>query len=379
MISPNPNWPLLAAAWLPWGSLAVAALITPRLTRPDLFFSVTVNPGFRQTPPARDILRRYDWAVGLAAALSLVLTGLVQVGSCPWMLAGLFSPVALELAVWFIAFQAARLRALPHHVEPSSEREAALAPRQDSLPGGWLAQAGPFALLAAVLACLWARWDRIPARVPIHWGANGLPDGWSGKNWASVCGTALIGLLACGLLASLWIAISRGTRRIHGGGVRAQREARFLRSMSFFMLGMEYWLALIMAFFSLAALRANPEAPLRALWPMMAGQTLLVATVFFIAWRFGQGGWRAGAPGIMGEKSEDQTQPVGDRTPDACWKLGIFYCNGDDPALFVEKRFGVGWTLNFANPRCWLVVGGILLFIVAILAISILAAAKPKA
>lgn len=32
------------------------------------------------------------------------------------------------------------------------------------------------------------------------------------------------------------------------------------------------------------------------------------------------------------------------------WKLGIFYYNKEDKRLFPPKRFGLGWTVNFANP-----------------------------
>ncbi len=34
----------------------------------------------------------------------------------------------------------------------------------------------------------------------------------------------------------------------------------------------------------------------------------------------------------------------------AHWKLGIFYYNKDDKRIFPPKRFGLGWTINFANP-----------------------------
>jgi uncharacterized membrane protein len=125
-----------------------------------------------------------------------------------------------------------------------------------------------------------------------------------------------------------------------------------------------------MGLLSLAALRPNPAAPLPGLWPIMVGQTLLIGSIFFIAFRAGQGGWRWGTP----EGSETvpaDSPPVGDRTPDACWKLGLFYVNRNDPALFVEKRFGIGWTLNFANPRVGLVIGAILFFVLATLAISL--------
>ena len=35
----------------------------------------------------------------------------------------------------------------------------------------------------------------------------------------------------------------------------------------------------------------------------------------------------------------------------------MLYFNADDPALFVEKRFGIGYTLNFGRPSAWLLIG----------------------
>lgn len=45
----------------------------------------------------------------------------------------------------------------------------------------------------------------------------------------------------------------------------------------------------------------------------------------------------------------------GQRPPEDAWK-GIFYSNPDDPAVFVPKRHGIGYTLNFGNPWSWLVL-----------------------
>jgi len=47
----------------------------------------------------------------------------------------------------------------------------------------------------------------------------------------------------------------------------------------------------------------------------------------------------------------------GDGTPDECWKLGMFYFNPADPAIFVEQRFGIGYTVNFANRATWVFFG----------------------
>jgi uncharacterized membrane protein len=49
------------------------------------------------------------------------------------------------------------------------------------------------------------------------------------------------------------------------------------------------------------------------------------------------------------------------RDDDRYWYAGFCYYNPDDPALFVLKRFGGGWTVNFGHP------GGKLFLIVIVL------------
>jgi uncharacterized membrane protein len=43
---------------------------------------------------------------------------------------------------------------------------------------------------------------------------------------------------------------------------------------------------------------------------------------------------------------------VGDRNPQH-WKLVIFYYNPENPRLFVPKRTGIPFTLNYAKPMAW--------------------------
>lgn len=59
---------------------------------------------------------------------------------------------------------------------------------------------------------------------------------------------------------------------------------------------------------------------------------------------------------------------------DEHWKLGVIYFNSDDPSLFLPERFGIGWTINFARPAAWVLIGIVALataaFVVAIVAIA---------
>jgi uncharacterized membrane protein len=60
------------------------------------------------------------------------------------------------------------------------------------------------------------------------------------------------------------------------------------------------------------------------------------------------------------------------RDDDRYWSAGFFYNNPDDPALFVPKRFGLGWTLNFGHPQAKLVLIGVLVGMLVLLILPIL-------
>ena len=46
------------------------------------------------------------------------------------------------------------------------------------------------------------------------------------------------------------------------------------------------------------------------------------------------------------------------------WKLGIFYFNKEDKRIFPPKRIsGMGWTINFANPKSILFFVGLVVAI----------------
>ena len=57
-----------------------------------------------------------------------------------------------------------------------------------------------------------------------------------------------------------------------------------------------------------------------------------------------------------------------EETPNAeCYRWGLFYANPDDPAIWVPKRLGLGWTLNFAHGKSWVMLGLLLLPVLLLL------------
>jgi uncharacterized membrane protein len=56
-----------------------------------------------------------------------------------------------------------------------------------------------------------------------------------------------------------------------------------------------------------------------------------------------------------------------DRTPDDCWYLGSIYVNAKDPAIFVQKRIGFGYTVNMGNRLAWLIMGSLVAALVGLI------------
>lgn len=324
----------------------------PRWTRPDIVFSVTVDPAFREGEAGRGIVRRYRaWVWTHSAVAALLLAGGVRSGR-PWLApAGLCYQIAGVLA----AFSAARRRTLPHAAAPSPGREAALTARNDALPGGWPAQIGPFIVLAAAAAILAARWQAISARFPVHWNTELQPNGWAARSATGVFGPLLVAAVICAMLALIALGIVRWSRRIDIESALAAREAAFRRATSQVLLAAEFLLAGTIAAVALLPL-ARGRAPLAAIvaaTPALALGFVAVAVMLLAR-------TRTAATATGEARPAGTAAPVGDRTPDACWKAGVFYFNRDDAAVFVEKRFGLGYTLNFANLWSWVIMAAVL-------------------
>lgn len=347
----------------------VLLVFMPRWTRPDIYFAVTVKPSFRQTPEALQLERHYRRLVAIHSLIGLALTGssllvLAKPDIFLWLLSsGLF----WQMCGSIIAFVSTRRHLLPYAATPVGQRQAILQPREVALAGRWW-WSGPLLILLGFATNLILRWDDIPDRFPTHWGPSGSPDSWATRSFLSVFATILMGLCIWATMFTIAAALPRFARRISARGAAAERERKFMHITQWILLGTAYWLAVLMGTTSLLPLLVgmNDALPSWFFW-MIGFELVLVAAMCVILARSGQGGWRLDHGDVAEPESADD-QPVGDRTPDSAWKLGIFYFNPDDPALFVEKRFGIGWDLNWGRPAAWL---GMLVLLLAMVGVPI--------
>jgi len=307
----------------------------PVLTRPDLFFAVTVAPGFRRGGDARWILGKYRAIIWIATLMAIGLelaAGMAVAAMLLQMIGFLWGLVSAHRAVG--AYAAA----------PSSVLEVDLATPPERLPGGPIGALLPVLFLAGIGLWVSFHWDRLPSRFPVHWGFRGA-DRWVNTTPATVFGFLAAQAFVCLLLAGSAWGLLNWSRRISSTGPGAAGERHFRRRIVQLLIVTEYFLA-CPAWFALF----RPGAAAVNAWGLALAAVLVAFGVSLV--RGGQGGSRATAA--------TGAAPVGDRTPDACWKWGLVYFNPADPAILIEKRFGIGYTLNFGNRWTWVTLALVL-------------------
>lgn len=337
---------------------AIAHWLVPRFTRPDLYFAVTVAPGFRDSAEGRSILRRFRRELLGVSVPALAVLGLLALTSAlPLAPLGLL----LQLSAYFAIYYRARRRVLPHASVPTTVREAQVSGAPRRVPGGWVIAAGPFALLAACAGYLATHWRSIPARLVMHWGIDGQPDRWAQRTFGAVF---LPVIVAAGVLLAMTLLLYGMThwlRPIHAGGLEGEHESRYRRTASILLLVLEYWIAVLFSWLGVRPLLPHAFQQPPVGFAVVPG--LIAVTASAILLWLGQGGSR-----IPPAQPSDPRSPIpiGDRTEDRFWRLGVFYFNRDDPSVLVEKRFGIGYTVNFARPVAWLILLLPLLTVIAV-------------
>jgi hypothetical protein len=341
------------AVALPLAYMFALFYVLPHLSRRTQFFAVTVPAGFRQSDGARAILLSYHRQVTVHCALGICGMAVVALrGAVNWLILPFLWPAAGGLVAIALAHRAALRYAAP----PAAVRSASLRPRPRSLPGGPLAWAGPFAILAAAGVYIRLHWSEIPARFPIHWGLDGRPNGWGVRSLAGVYQTSAIGVFTCLLM---WFVAWQIAVNSRGSTAMRRLNVRLMLTISYSMAALFGWLTV--------SLPLGHGAPNTAMLIIVAGAFPLGLGAIIV---------------VLGMRAKHEPEPERDLTPapdspgalsgdnsaDRNWKAGLLYFNPEDPALFVEKRIGIGYDLNFGNPRAWAFIG-IVVLIPAMLAL----------
>jgi uncharacterized membrane protein len=292
----------------------------PNMTRRGILFGFAVPEDFRESPTAHKTIAEFRMLVAISTIAALIV--LFVVPKTFLVAITVAAPLAIALAGG-VAFVWERRRVAPFAVQPVRERAAELTRTPERLPWFFWLAPGPFVILSAAAGFLYRNWERIPVRFPVHWGANGQPNGWGERTFHGIYGPLFFGAEMAALMLIMGLATWFGARRSQ---MRRMTLAALIEA--------EYMIGLLFAAISIGPLVHVPT------WLIVLGPVAFIAPMLI------------GLARALAEPS-DSVEP----TPNECWKAGMIYYNPNDPALFVEKR--EGWATPLISPIaglgfcCW--------------------------
>ncbi len=344
--------------------------LMPVLMPPTLPFGVRIPASRVNEPVIARLLRRYRLLIILSGLIGLLIiagaTYLMESGLTLWLAPlGLLTTLALAILVYYLMHR--QLRAIKEGedwyaglrevivVEVPSSQESA------HLSRFWLTLNA--LLLAGMLAISMLRYPALPARIVTHYNASSQPDGWGGKDQIFLL--PLLALLLSGSLVALALYLPHLRKSLDPSAPEESRRdrQRQRRAWSDLLLSTA---AITNAIFLLATLVISQALPgvqqatlLLSLLPVLL--VVLFILIIFYLYR-----------GRQRRAYESHTNYVM-RDDDRYWIAGLFYVNRDDPALLVERRFGVGWTLNLGHPLGVAIMIGLLVLVAGALLVAVLA------
>lgn len=343
-----------------WVSVLAAAVFTPYMVRKNICFGVSIPESEYHNPQISAMRRSYSISclgIGLVMGIGSALCyARLPLESGVWIqMGGLFLYLAITTLIYFLM----RLRIKAVKQESDWEMDTDVAGSIGGEPGkiintGWYLLY--LAVIAATVLVAAVKYPSLPQQIPIHYNFAGEVDRYGVKSAATFAVMPLMQFFMGLLFGGLNLGISKSR---HRNNLKRAREFRRIMSISLFVIG--FMVMLLFACIQLSMLSILSEAM------TMVMPFIFLAAVFgifiYLGVKVGQGGSRLR---MEDEEPEDRVDD------DRYWKGGFLYFNKDDPSLFVEKRFGMGYTLNFGNPKSTVVIAALVIFILAMAALPLI-------
>lgn len=332
--------------------LLVLQILTPKITRKNIYFGIRIPEKELENVRLKKIYKEYVIGNVIASIPSMILLSLwayfydniVVISSLP---------IFIYIAVLFLVYLRAngkvkKLKQEENWEKPKEEVVVDMKFSKEKVKAGnispwWFSI--PIIIALVNLAIGLSLAPTLPEKIPSHWDIQGNINGYMDKT-SFIWFMPLLQLGMGVLYFFMYKTIGWSKQEISSKNPEesVKRNIIFRRTWSIYMLVMGIGMNFL---FTLASLYS---------FGIIGGSVNTIVSLFFIftgiiivysiviSIKVGQGGSRLKLDG-EGEYEEKN------RDDDAFWKLGnSIYYNPDDPALFIEKRFGVGWTVNVGRP-----------------------------
>ncbi len=363
----------------------VLLAVLPRITRKSLLFGIRIPEEAHEDHEVAGMKRQYT-VLMLAASFFVLAAGaaVYYVREDSVFLLSLYQPTILlffQFAIYIPLWnKTRRLKSgkgwLVHNIGTSQTTSSSIRGRLKDLPNSWYVVSTLLCVIAAIFALY--VYPSLPDTLVQHWNADMQADAWSQKSLAVVFVMPVISLIMILIMLGSNIILFYTKLQVSiENPVLSYAQHRLYRRMMSHMLGFITFIMTVMMLF-IMPMQLNIYIPAA---PVMYGgifvfTVLMLIPAIWLPLKAGQAGSRLKPVLTTAEEKEMESFSARpfirtiDRGDDSFWKFGLFYCNRQDPSLFVEDRFGSNGGINYARPAGKVIAVLIILLVLATYAFS---------
>lgn len=339
--------------------ISAALIFIPYLTRHTVSFGISVSEEMYHSEPLRALRKKYAWTSAILCTLILIFSLIGTSESDPvkqefiiaWSVGILIvGSIVLNLGFHFTM----KKFKLDHPTVPASNKTILSVDtgfRQQKLifSNKWFIIHLVITICSAILA--WKYYNQFPETIAMQFDFQGNVTRSVDKSYTAVLGLNLMQLMMTLLFMFINRSILTSKQQLNTNHPEKslKQNVIFRRAWSLYIIITGLLMVLLFAFIQLNMIfEHNPEV--LGLVSILISSIMVLAALI-LSFVMGQGGSRIGK-----SSTPSNSQPIND---DAHWKLGSIYYNPQDPSLWIEKRTGIGWTVNFARPMSWVFLIGV--------------------
>lgn len=224
----------------------------------------------------------------------------------------------------------------------------------------------PFVYIVISALYLLVQWNKIPNRIPQHYGL--FSDGvniWASKGFWGVYFLLIFCLFPVAIMIIIFFFfLKHPFKPAEPSDDSPVDRAREKLKAIIFILAAEHGIALLICHACVAG-AVYQHAMLKASSRLIGtiSTIVIVPALFFGPLYY----WLKARLTSNAEDRTEENNQAQDFSKH--WKLGVFYWNPENPSHVVPKRFGTGYTFNFAARLAWVYVGFFLFPIILVFTI----------
>ena len=341
----------------------LACTFSPYISLRGVFFGVRLDPQYKKDETIRHIIKSYLFKCTISFILLLIITLWYMINSnnenqvAFAMILSIF--VLIGLCFVFFVMAHNQIKVFAHTLKtPSNQTTKTVIDTDFMKEKNKLRKYFrklyliPLILIVVSMVYSFLNYSSLPEMLPTHWNLLGEADDWQIKSPITLMIQSLIQLLLCGLLyyVSDQIFTTRGKLDTDSYETSKRVLMRYLQGMGYSLYIITLSIILI---FTLTTFSMVKGTSLGVGFIVLGLILPLLGSVYmFITWFR----YRKNMASNTNYSPEDEERH---------WIWGSFYYNPNDPSVFIEKRYGIGWTINLGTLTGKIIMIITLLFIIA--------------